>query len=88
MISPTQLSKSYKMAEAFDRVLLDAAYSDSTIEDKEYLEEDNNEKMDVDCDIDCDLEANSIRASSGSPTAVAASSARIHCNSLQLKAVK
>ncbi|EYC13931.1 hypothetical protein Y032_0042g607 [Ancylostoma ceylanicum] len=85
------------MAEAFDRVLLDAAYSDSTIEDKEYLEEDNNEKMDVDCDIDCgnietssscDLEANSIRASSGSPTAVAASSARIHCNSLQLKAVK
>ncbi|EYB81718.1 hypothetical protein Y032_0375g233 [Ancylostoma ceylanicum] len=34
-----------KMAEAFERVLLDAAYSDLTVEDEEYIEEDNDEKM-------------------------------------------
>ncbi|EYC10014.1 hypothetical protein Y032_0058g2942 [Ancylostoma ceylanicum] len=42
------------MAETFDRVLLDAAYCDLTIEDEKDLEEDNDEKMDVDWDIDCE----------------------------------
>ncbi|EYB85836.1 hypothetical protein Y032_0290g1551 [Ancylostoma ceylanicum] len=42
------------MAEAFERVLLDAAYCDLAIEDEEDLEEDNNEKMDVDWDTDCE----------------------------------
>ncbi|EYC09227.1 hypothetical protein Y032_0009g720 [Ancylostoma ceylanicum] len=41
------------MAEASDRVLLDAAYCNLTIEDEKDLEEDNDEKMDVDWDIDC-----------------------------------
>ncbi|EYC07794.1 hypothetical protein Y032_0069g399 [Ancylostoma ceylanicum] len=43
-----------KMAEAFERVLLDAAYCDLTIEDEENVEEDNDEKMDVDWDVDCE----------------------------------
>ncbi|EYB86561.1 hypothetical protein Y032_0204g1877 [Ancylostoma ceylanicum] len=43
-----------KMAEAFERVLLGAAYCDLTVEDMEDLEEDNDEKMDVDWDIDCE----------------------------------
>ncbi|EYC40403.1 hypothetical protein Y032_0613g671 [Ancylostoma ceylanicum] len=45
-----------KMAEAFERVLLDAAYCDLTIEDEEDLEEDrdNDEKMDVDWEMDCE----------------------------------
>ncbi|EYB86491.1 hypothetical protein Y032_0278g1172 [Ancylostoma ceylanicum] len=42
------------MAEAFERVLLDAAYCDLTVEDEEDLEEDNDEKMDVDWDTDCE----------------------------------
>ncbi|EYC17750.1 hypothetical protein Y032_0029g1849 [Ancylostoma ceylanicum] len=42
------------MAETFERVLLDAAYCDSTIEDEEYLEEDNAEKMEGDWDRDCE----------------------------------
>ncbi|EYB93042.1 hypothetical protein Y032_0187g1132 [Ancylostoma ceylanicum] len=41
-----------KMAEAFERVLLDAAYCGLTIEDEEDIEEDNDEKMDNDWDID------------------------------------
>ncbi|EYB97894.1 hypothetical protein Y032_0136g1984 [Ancylostoma ceylanicum] len=41
-----------KMAEAFERVLLDAAYCDLTREDEEDLEEANDEKMDVNRDID------------------------------------
>ncbi|EYC44216.1 hypothetical protein Y032_0468g2010 [Ancylostoma ceylanicum] len=43
-----------KMAEAFERVLLYAAYCDLTVEDEENVEEDNDEKMDVDWDIDCE----------------------------------
>ncbi|EYC21993.1 hypothetical protein Y032_0018g3651 [Ancylostoma ceylanicum] len=43
-----------KMAEAFERVLLDAAYSDLATKDDENLEEDNDEKMDVVWDIDCE----------------------------------
>ncbi|EYC05661.1 hypothetical protein Y032_0081g1509 [Ancylostoma ceylanicum] len=43
-----------KMAEAFEGVLLDAAYCDLTIESGEDLEEDNDEKMDIDWDIDCE----------------------------------
>ncbi|EYB81733.1 hypothetical protein Y032_0375g242 [Ancylostoma ceylanicum] len=43
-----------KMAEASDGVLLDAAYCDLTIEDEKDLEEDNDEKKDVDWDIDCE----------------------------------
>ncbi|EYC18655.1 hypothetical protein Y032_0026g1294 [Ancylostoma ceylanicum] len=42
------------MAQAFERVLLDAAYCDLTIEDEEDIEEDNDEKMDVDWDIYCE----------------------------------
>ncbi|EYC26403.1 hypothetical protein Y032_0010g1135 [Ancylostoma ceylanicum] len=42
------------MAEAFQRVLLDAAYCDITIENEENVEEDNDEKMDVHWDIDCE----------------------------------
>ncbi|EYB98593.1 hypothetical protein Y032_0130g1555 [Ancylostoma ceylanicum] len=42
------------MAEASERVLLDAAYCDLTIEDEKDLEEDNDEKMDVDWDIECE----------------------------------
>ncbi|EYC24174.1 hypothetical protein Y032_0014g2367 [Ancylostoma ceylanicum] len=42
------------MVEAFERVLLDAAYCDLTIEDEEDLKEDNNEKMNIDWDIDCE----------------------------------
>ncbi|EYC03313.1 hypothetical protein Y032_0095g2867 [Ancylostoma ceylanicum] len=42
------------MTEAFERVLLDAAYCDLTIEDEEDLQEDNDEKMDVDWDTDCE----------------------------------
>ncbi|EYC36293.1 hypothetical protein Y032_0912g3010 [Ancylostoma ceylanicum] len=44
----------WRMAEAFERVLLDAAYIYLTIEDEEDIEEDNDEKMDVDWDIDCE----------------------------------
>ncbi|EYB84608.1 hypothetical protein Y032_0313g2184 [Ancylostoma ceylanicum] len=43
-----------KMAEEFESVLLDAAYSYMTVEYEEDLEEDNDEKMDVDWDLDCD----------------------------------
>ncbi|EYC16180.1 hypothetical protein Y032_0034g2843 [Ancylostoma ceylanicum] len=43
-----------KMAEAFERVLLEAAYYEMTIEDEEDLEDDNDEKMDFDRDIDCE----------------------------------
>ncbi|EYC45237.1 hypothetical protein Y032_0435g1423 [Ancylostoma ceylanicum] len=43
-----------KMAEAFERFLLDAAYCDLTTEDEENVEEDNDEKMDVDWDTDCE----------------------------------
>ncbi|EYB85832.1 hypothetical protein Y032_0290g1547 [Ancylostoma ceylanicum] len=43
-----------KMAEAFERVLLDAAYCDLSIEDEEDLEANNDEKMDIDWDIDCE----------------------------------
>ncbi|EYC14610.1 hypothetical protein Y032_0040g305 [Ancylostoma ceylanicum] len=42
------------MAEAFKRVLLDAAYCDLSIEDEEDLEANNDEKMDVDWDRDCE----------------------------------
>ncbi|EYB96970.1 hypothetical protein Y032_0145g2514 [Ancylostoma ceylanicum] len=42
------------MAEAFERVLPDAAYSGLTIEDEEDIEEDNDEKMNIDWDIDCE----------------------------------
>ncbi|EYC16205.1 hypothetical protein Y032_0034g2856 [Ancylostoma ceylanicum] len=42
------------MVEAFDRVLLDAAYCDLTIENEEDLEGDNDKKMDVDWDIECE----------------------------------
>ncbi|EYC44176.1 hypothetical protein Y032_0470g2035 [Ancylostoma ceylanicum] len=51
-----------KMAEAFERVLLDAAHCDLTIEDEEDLEEDrdNDEKMDVNWEMDCeDIETHS-----------------------------
>ncbi|EYC36877.1 hypothetical protein Y032_0847g2665 [Ancylostoma ceylanicum] len=41
------------MAEAFERVLLNVAYCDSTIEDEECLD-DNDEKMDVDWDVHCE----------------------------------
>ncbi|EYB99773.1 hypothetical protein Y032_0120g929 [Ancylostoma ceylanicum] len=41
------------MAEAFERVLFDAAHSDLTIED-EKDPEDNDEKMDVDWNVDCE----------------------------------
>ncbi|EYC36255.1 hypothetical protein Y032_0914g3026 [Ancylostoma ceylanicum] len=52
-MSPTQLARS-KMAEAFERDLLDAAYCDLTIEDEEDLKENNDEKMGVDWDMDCE----------------------------------
>ncbi|EYC11136.1 hypothetical protein Y032_0052g2241 [Ancylostoma ceylanicum] len=45
-MSPTHLAK---MAEAFERDLLDATYCDLMIEDDE---EDNDENMDVDWDVD------------------------------------
>ncbi|EYC10145.1 hypothetical protein Y032_0057g2788 [Ancylostoma ceylanicum] len=41
------------MAEAFERVLLNVAYCDSTVEDEESLD-DNDEKMDVDWNVDCE----------------------------------
>ncbi|EYC25545.1 hypothetical protein Y032_0011g1268 [Ancylostoma ceylanicum] len=41
-----------KMAEAFERVLPDAAYCGLTVEDEEDIEEDNDKKMDIDWDID------------------------------------
>ncbi|EYC09492.1 hypothetical protein Y032_0060g3146 [Ancylostoma ceylanicum] len=44
----------HKMAEAFEKVLLDVASCDLTIEDEEYIEEDNDEKMDIVSDIDCE----------------------------------
>ncbi|EYB92029.1 hypothetical protein Y032_0199g1676 [Ancylostoma ceylanicum] len=43
-----------KMAEASERILLDAVYCASTIEDEEYIEENNAEKMDVDWDMVCE----------------------------------
>ncbi|EYC14089.1 hypothetical protein Y032_0042g712 [Ancylostoma ceylanicum] len=53
----------HEMAEAFESVLVDAAYSDLTIEDEEDLEEDNNKKMDVDWDINCaNIETRSSRS--------------------------
>ncbi|EYB81507.1 hypothetical protein Y032_0381g356 [Ancylostoma ceylanicum] len=42
------------MAEASERILLDAVYCASTIEDEEYIEENNAEKMDVDWDMVCE----------------------------------
>ncbi|EYC38780.1 hypothetical protein Y032_0696g1609 [Ancylostoma ceylanicum] len=41
-----------KMAKAFERVFLDAAYSDLMTEGEEGHEEDNDEKMNADWDID------------------------------------
>ncbi|EYB88946.1 hypothetical protein Y032_0239g3323 [Ancylostoma ceylanicum] len=41
-----------KMAGAFERVLLDVAYSEFAEEDEEDLEEDNDEKMLVNWDMD------------------------------------
>ncbi|EYC40948.1 hypothetical protein Y032_0588g355 [Ancylostoma ceylanicum] len=43
-----------KMVEASERVLLDAVYCASTIEDERCIEENNAEKMDVDWDMDCE----------------------------------
>ncbi|EYC17494.1 hypothetical protein Y032_0030g2087 [Ancylostoma ceylanicum] len=40
------------MAEVFESVLLNAAYSDLTIQNEEYLD-DSDEKMDIDWNIDC-----------------------------------
>ncbi|EYC01515.1 hypothetical protein Y032_0106g3736 [Ancylostoma ceylanicum] len=45
--------KERAMAEAFERVLPDAAYCGLTIEDEEDIKEDNEEKMDIDWEIDC-----------------------------------
>ncbi|EYB91257.1 hypothetical protein Y032_0208g2078 [Ancylostoma ceylanicum] len=45
-----RIRQDHKMAEAFERVLLDAAFSELMIQDEEYLD-DNDEKMDVDWDI-------------------------------------
>ncbi|EYC05854.1 hypothetical protein Y032_0080g1401 [Ancylostoma ceylanicum] len=61
-----RLSDELSSCELLKRILLDAAYSDLTVEDEEYLEENDDEQMDVDWDMDCeDIETRS--SSSNTP---------------------